>query len=58
MTATNERVTDPSLREGYAKYFFSMLEARLHDDEQGQLDAREELEQLIVRTAPRARQLV
>ena len=48
--------TDTCLRDGYARYFFSMMEARLQDDEQAQLEARFELEKLIGRASPAPRQ--
>ena len=42
----------PSLREEYARYFFSVFEAVLHDDNVGRREAQEQLEAALPRRAP------
>lgn len=44
--------TEPNLREEYARYFFSLFDACLHEDQVGQRQAQEQLEQVIARVGP------
>jgi hypothetical protein len=47
-----EETTEPSLREEYARYFFSLFDACLHEDEVGQRQAQAQLEEALTRVGP------
>ena len=38
---------EPSLRDAYARYFFTVLDASLHDDEPGRRQAQTKLEEVL-----------
>jgi hypothetical protein len=44
--------SEPSLREEYARYFFSLFDACLHDDTLGQRQAQQQLEEVLTRVGP------
>lgn len=46
--------TDTNLREEYARYFFTVFEACLHDDEIGRRQAQDQLEEALARVVPAA----
>jgi hypothetical protein len=46
--------TEPSLREEYARYFFSLFDACLHEDAVGQRQAQAHLEEALTRVGPLA----
>ncbi len=38
---------EPSLRDAYARYFFTVLDASLHDDEASRRQAQTKLEEVL-----------
>lgn len=43
---------EPSLREEYARYFFSLFDACVHEDPIGQRQAQQQLEEVLARVGP------
>ena len=52
MSAESERIVsmsadEPSLRDAYARYFFTVLDANLNEDEVGRRQAQTKLEEVL-----------
>jgi hypothetical protein len=47
-----EDPSEPCLRTEYARYFFSLFDACLHDDAHGQRQAQAHLEEALTRVGP------